>query len=121
MSDKLLFTCSHGKEDPERAILPFVAANTAAIAGQESVVVLTIDGVWLGTEGGTAGISLEGFPRLDSLFEEFVANGGEVWLCGTCTKPRGITEDQLAKGAKITGAANIIEHIVGGAKAVSFA
>ena len=121
MSNKLLFTCSHGKEDPERAILPFVAANTAAVAGQEAVVILTIEGVWLGTRGGTDGIALEGFPALTPLFTEFVENGGEVWLCGTCAKPRKISENQLAKGAKITGAANIIEHIVNGAKSVSFA
>ena len=50
MSELLIFGCSHGSEDPERAILPFVAANTAAIAGQEAVVLLTIDGVWLGTK-----------------------------------------------------------------------
>jgi len=29
MSDKLIFNCTHGKEDPERATLPFVAANVA--------------------------------------------------------------------------------------------
>jgi len=121
MSEKLLFTCTHAKDDPERAILPFVAANTAAVAGLEAVVLLTIEGVWLGTTGGTEGIEKDGFPQLTSLYEEFVGNGGEVWLCGTCAKPRGITEDQLAKGAKITGAANIIEHIVGGAKPISFA
>lgn len=119
MSDKLLFTCTHARDDPERATLPFVAANTAAVSGLEAVVLLTIEGVWLGTAGGTEGVEKEGFPPLASLYEEFVTNGGEVWLCGTCTKPRGITEDQLATGAKITGAANIIEHIVGGAKSIS--
>ena len=119
MSDKLLFTCTHAKDDPERAILPFVAANTAAVAGLEAVVLLTIEGVWLGTTGGTEGVTKDGFPPLSSLYDEFVGNGGEVWLCGTCTKPRGITEEQLAPGAKITGAANIIEHIVGGAKPIS--
>jgi predicted peroxiredoxin len=121
MADKLIFNCAHGKEDPERAILPFVAANTAAIAGQEAVVLLTIEGVWLGTEGGAEGVAADGFPELTGLFSELVENGGEVWLCGTCTKPRGITEDQLAKGAKITGAANIIEHVVNGAKMMAFA
>jgi predicted peroxiredoxin len=121
VSDKLLFFCTHGRDDPERAILPFVAANVAAIAGQEAVVVLTIEGVWLGTEGGTEGIAKEGFPGLTPLYSEFVENGGEVWLCGTCAKPRGITNEQLAKGAKITGAAVIIEHIVNGAKSISVA
>ena len=33
----------------------------------------------------------------------------------------GITEDQLVKGAKITGAANIIEHIINGAKSIALA
>jgi predicted peroxiredoxin len=121
MTDMLIFQCSHGKEDPERAILPFVAANTAAIAGTQAVVLLTIEGVWLGTEGGTEGLTKEGFPELGSLYTEFVENGGEVWLCGTCAKPRDITEDQLAKGAKITGAANIIEHVVSGARILNFA
>ena len=121
MPDKLLFHCTYGKEDPERAILPFVAANVAAIAGQESIVVLTIEGVWLGTKSGTDGISKEGFPELTQLYSEFVENGGQVWLCGTCAKPRGITDDQLAEGAKITGAAVIVEQIVNGAKSISFA
>jgi uncharacterized protein len=121
MADTLIFNCTHGKEEPERAILPFVAANTAAIAGQEAVVLLTIEGVWLGTEGGTAGVALDGFPELTELYSQFVENGGEVWLCGTCAKPRGITEDQLAKGAKITGAANIVEHVINGAKMMTFA
>ena len=121
MSEELLFTCTHGKDDPERAILPFVAANTAAIAGQEAVVLLTIEGVWLGTAGGTDGVALDGFPELGPLVGEFIDNGGQIWLCGTCAKPRGITQDQLVKGAKITGAANIIEHIVNGAKSIAFA
>jgi len=33
MSGKLIFNCSWGKEQPERATLPFVAANIAATAG----------------------------------------------------------------------------------------
>jgi predicted peroxiredoxin len=120
MGEKLIFGCSHGGEDPERATLPFVAANTAAIAGQEAVVLLTIEGVRLGTQGGTDGVAMEGFPELAPLFDEFVGNGGEVWLCGTCAKPRGITDEQLAKGAKITGAANIVEHVINGAKMLNF-
>jgi len=34
-----------------------------------------------------------------------VENGGQVWLCGACTKPRGISEEQLGKGPMIVGAA----------------
>lgn len=121
MSEKLLFNCTHGKEHPERATLPFVAANVAALAGQEAYVVCTIEAVWLGTEGGTAEIASPGLPALAGLYEEFVGNGGQVWLCGACTKPREITEEKLAKGATIVGAAKIVEELVGGAKAIAFA
>ena len=121
MSERLMFNCTYGKEDPERATLPFVAANVAATVGHEAVVVYTIDAVWLGTEGGSDGIESSGLPKLSALFAELVANGGEVWLCGACTNPRGITEDHLAEGARIVGAAKIVEDIVNGAKAVAFA
>ena len=121
MSDKLLFNCTYGKDDPERATLPFVAANVAATAGQDAVVLCTIDAVWLGTEGGTEGIASQGLPALSELFGEFVDNGGQVWLCGACTKPRGIGEERLAKGATIVGAAKVVEEIVSGAKTVAFA
>ena len=121
MSEKILFNCTSGKESPERATLPFVAANIAATAGQEAVVICTIDAVWLGTEGGTAGVEAPGLPALAGLFDEYVSNGGEVWLCGACAKMRGITESVVVKGAKIVGAAKIVEELINGAKAVAFA
>lgn len=121
MSNKLLFLCTQGKNDPERAILPFVAANVAVTAGQEAIVVCTIDGVWLGTKGGTAGVEFKGLPVLTQLYQEYVAAGGKVWLCGACTKPRGITDEQLVPGTTIVGAAKVVEEIVGGAVPTSFA
>lgn len=120
MSDKLLFNCMHGKDDPERATLPFIAANVAATAGQEAIVLCTVDGVWLGTQGGTDGIEFKGMPVLKDLYQEFIDNGGQVWLCGACTKPRDIGEDQLAKGATIVGAAKVIEEVLAGARTIAF-
>jgi len=121
MSDKLIFNCTYGKDDPERATLPFVAANVAATAGQDAVVLCTIEAVWLGTEGGTDDIAYPGLPVLRDLAQEFGENGGQGWLCGACTKPRGITEEQLGKGATIVGAAKVVEEVVAGAKTVAFA
>ena len=121
MSEKLIFNCTHGKEDPERAILPFVAANIAAAAGQDAVVLCTIDAVWLGTEDGTEGVTQAGLPALADLYREFVDNGGHVWLCGACTKPRGITEEHVSKGATIIGAAKVVEEVISGAKTIAFA
>jgi uncharacterized protein len=121
MSEQLIFNCTYGKENPERATLPFVAANIAATAGRDAVVLCTIEAVWLGTEGGTEDIAQPGLPALSDLYQEFVENGGQVWLCGACTKPRGITEEQLSKGATIVGAAKVVEEVVAGAKTMAFA
>jgi len=121
MTHPILFHCTHGREDAERATLPFVAANVAANAGQEAIVVCTIDAVWLGTRGGADDVAANGLPPLASLIGEFVANGGAIWLCGACTKPRGITEAQVTNGACIVGAARIVEAVVMGARAVAFA
>jgi len=118
---KLIFLDTHGKDDPERATLPFVAANVAAISGKEAYVLLTIDGAWLATTGYADDIHYEGMQALRPLMEEFLDNGGGIWACGACTKPRGITEDDLVKGARIVGAAMVVEEIANGAQAVPFA
>ena len=121
LTSKLIFNCTYGKEDPERASLPFVAGNVAATAGQEAIVFCTIEAVWLGTKGGTDGIASKGLDPLSKIYSDFVGKGGKVWLCGACTKPRGITEGQLPEGTAIVGAAKVVEEIALGAKATSFA
>lgn len=120
MSNPILFNCTHGRDEAERATLPFVAANVAATAGQEAIVVCTIDAVWLGTRGGAEGVAAAGLPPLATLVGDFVANGGRIWLCGACTKPRGIGDDSLVEGATIVGAARIVEQVVKGSPAIAF-
>ena len=78
MSQRMVFQCTYGKENPERATLPFVAANVAATAGIEATVVCTIDAVWLGTKGGADGVASNGLTPLADLMGEFRANDGKV-------------------------------------------
>lgn len=117
---KLLINCTHGREDAERATLAFVVGNVAASADQEVVVLLTIEGVWNVTRGYADGISKEGFQPLRDVMQSFVSNGGKIWACGACAKPRGITEADLVDGAKIVSAANAVEYLASGAASLSF-
>ena len=110
-----------GKRIRNVRFLPFVAANVAAMAGIEMTVVCTIEAVWLGTKGGADGVVSNGLTPLVDLLAKFRGNGGKVWLCGACTKPRGITEADTAPGVTIVGAATIIEAIAKGATPVAFA
>src|SRR6185312_10811112 len=111
---------THGQEDPERATLPFIVANVAANADQEAVVLLTIEGVWLATKGYADTIEKAGFPPLREVIQAFVANGGQIWVCGTCAKPRGISETDLVEGARIVTAANVVERLAEGAASMDF-
>ena len=117
---KLLINATHGNEDPERATLACIVGNVAASADQETIVLLTIDGVWLATKGYADTIHKEGFQPLKEIMASFVANGGQIWACGACAKPRGITEADLIEGARIVTAANAVEQLVGGAASLSF-
>jgi predicted peroxiredoxin len=116
---KLIVSCNHAKEDAERATLPFIVGNVAASADQQTAVLLTIEGVWLATKGYAEDIHKEGFPALREVIQSFVANGGEIWACGTCTKPRGITEADLIEGARIVTAAYFVDQIASGASNIA--
>lgn len=115
MKNSLLIHCTFGKEDPERAILPFIVGNVAVTADQPATIFLTIEGVRLATKGYADGITKEGFTSLKEIMDSFIANGGVIWACGACTKPRGITDTDLIEGAKIVTAANLVEALVNGA------
>jgi uncharacterized protein len=120
VASKVLVNCTHGKEDPERATLSFIVGNVAASADQEAVVILTIEGVWLATKGYADDIKKEGFQPLKEVMDAYIANGGQIWACGACSKPRGITDADLIEGAKIVTAVNVVEYMVSGASTLSF-
>src|SRR6187551_2615470 len=105
---------THGRDDHERATLPFIVANVAASADQEAIVLLTIEGVWLATKGYAEEVHHEGMPPLREVLDSLLASGGEVWACGACTKPRGITDDDMIEGARIISAADFVAEMVGG-------
>lgn len=120
MATTIMTNCTCGKENPERATLPFIVANVAASADQPAIVLLTIEGVWVATKGYAEGIHKEGFQPLKDIIDSFVANGGQIWACGACTKPRGITDEHLIPGAKIVTAAMVVEAMASGAATLGF-
>ena len=92
---------TRGKDDVERASLAFLVGNVARNSGQEATLLLTIEGVWVATKGYTEGLHATGFDPLADLVQKFAANGGQIWVCGACAKPRGITQEHLVDGAQI--------------------
>ncbi len=117
---RLMINCTHGGEDAERATLAFIMGNVAASADQDVVVLLTIEGVRNATRGYADDVCKEGFQPLKDVMQSFVGNGGKIWVCGACAKPRNITESDLIEGARIVTAANAVELLAAGASSISF-
>ncbi len=111
---RFMAQATHGREDPERATLPFIVANVAASADQEAIVLLTIEGVWLATKGYADDIHHEGMPPLREVIASLLDGGAQIWACGACTKPRGITDEHLIDGARIISAADFVAELAGG-------
>lgn len=111
---RFMAQATHGRDDPERATLPFIVANVAASADQEAIVLLTIEGVWLATKGYADDVHHPGMPPLSEVLASLLAAGGEVWACGACTKPRGITDEDLIDGARIISAVDFVAELASG-------
>src|SRR5436190_23928727 len=120
MATTIMTNCTCGNEDPERATLPFIVGNVAASADQPAIVLLTIEGVWLATKGYADDIVKDGFQPLKDIMASFIENGGQIWACGACAKPRGITDAQLIPGARIVTAAMVVEPLAKGASTIGF-
>lgn len=116
---RLLFPTTHGADDPERATVPLIAAATAVVSGQDVAVVCTADAVNLGLPGWAEEVEAEGMPNLGDLLRQLVDGGGEVWLCSACTTRRGITADDVRAGARIVGAAFLVEQLAGDTKSMT--
>jgi hypothetical protein len=52
--------------------------------------------------------------------KSFIDKGGQIWACGACTNPRGITPEDMIEGARIVTAANVVEFMAAGASTLSF-
>ncbi len=116
----IIVNATHGPEDPERATLAFITGNVAATADQDAIVLLTIEGAWLGVRGRADVVGYPGMPALRDVMSQFVAAGGRIWACGACTKPRGITQGDLVEGATIVTAAQVVELLASGAGSLTF-
>jgi len=108
----LVFVVTHGKEDAERATLPFVLGNGCLAMDVKPVFILQSEAVRLATKGYADSIQAHGLDPLKKLLDNVLQAGCPVLVCSPCAKERGITEADLLPGAFIAGAAKVIELLL---------
>jgi len=117
---KLAISITHAKDDADKATVGFVVANAAVASGQETVIFLSTEGVYLAKKGYVEDIHESGFAPLQELLNNFREAGGTVWVCSPCFKKRGLTEDDLISGATIVGGAKLVEFLSQGAACITY-
>lgn len=113
MSKKLFILCTHGPEDAERALIPFVMATAAQASDVEVVMGFQAEGVKLASKKYAAQIAAPNFPPFADLVEAYVEAGGKMLVCGPCIKTCGINPEQdFYEGGSVVGAATFVETAV---------
>lgn len=119
-SSKLLIISTVGKENPEKAVLPFVLATASQSLNVEVVMFLQSSAVLLGCRGEAEKVRAEGFLALDTLLQTFIELGGKLYLCSPCAMERKITTGELVDGAEIGAAGILVEEVMSARSVVTY-
>ena len=120
MSGKFCVSLTAAKNDTDKATVAFVVANAALGSDQETLVFLSTEAVHLAVKGYADDMHEEGFAPLKQLMENYIAGGGQLFVCSPCFKKRSLDETQLIAGAQIVGGAKLVEFLSQGAASLSF-
>jgi predicted peroxiredoxin len=118
--EKLVIMVTHGRDDPERATIPFVMGCAALATEVEVVLGLQVEGVRLARRGEVDQISAAGFPPLAKLLTEFQELGGKLLVCNPCLKSREITPEDLVDGSEIVAAARFVAEITSATNCLAY-
>jgi len=121
MSNKFCVSITNTHMNTDKCTVGFVVANAALGSDKETIAFLSTDGVWAAVRGEAEKINEgEPFAPLKELIDKFVENGGKILVCAPCLKKRGITDDQLIKGATPVGGATLVEFLSDGSPCVCY-
>jgi predicted peroxiredoxin len=118
--EKIVYVVSHGADEAERAILPFMLANVAMVLDIEAVVILTGPAVMLALKELANHVVACGLPPLKKLIEEFLAQGGRLLLCTPCVQLRQIDKSELIDEAKLIASAVFTEEVLSANAVLNF-
>ena len=117
---KVLINLATGLEDAERPLIALLVATAAQQQGKQVRIWATKDAVRLGLPGEMEGVVCKGCPPLETLFEQFRAAGGELWLCPICLNSRDLGDAERVEGTEVVGATPLWEWIGEGATVFSY-
>jgi uncharacterized protein involved in oxidation of intracellular sulfur len=107
---KLVYLCTHGPEDPEKAILPFSMALGAMAMDFEAVVILQSGAVLLAMKCAADHVLAAGMSPLKEQLDIFLADGGKLIACTACLSARKIEKGMLDERIQVGSVASLAKE-----------
>lgn len=122
MSDngKIVINLTVGHEDADKVTIALLIATAALAKGKRVTMFLTKEAVRIGLPGYADAVEVAGAPPVERLFEQYLAGGGELFVCPICFQARRLAEAQLLPQAKLAGATPLMDWIGDGATVFSY-
>jgi uncharacterized protein len=117
---RVVVSCTHGDEDPDRVVVSYLTAGAALDQGKDVVMWLSSDGVRLATRGYVDPIRADQDPPVKRVHEQFIEKGGRFYVCPICFNERQLDESELVQNAELKGATPLMEFAGEGATTFSY-
>jgi len=103
IAEKIIYFCTHGGEDAERASICFAMAGAALALEIDTTVALQGKAVYLAKKGYIDHVpEAGGFAPLSKLIGDFLEFGGKLLVCKPCIEVRKIEVTDLVEGSEVT-------------------
>lgn len=111
VAKKMLVNLATGLEDAERVTVAFLVGGAGLQKGRKVAMFLTKEAVRLAVPGHAEAVACDGCPPLATLFEQYVAGGGELLVCPICFNARRLDQAELVPNATLAGATPMLDWI----------
>ncbi|HXD66195.1 MAG TPA: DsrE family protein, partial [Solirubrobacteraceae bacterium] len=111
VATKMLVNLATGLEDAERVTVAFLVGGAGLQKGRKVAMFLTKEAVRLAVPGHAEAVACDGCPPLATLFEQYVAGGGELLVCPICFNARRLDQAELVPNATLAGATPMLDWI----------
>ena len=115
MTNNIVITLSCGTDSPNRTTRAVFLAAAAQKTGKNATLFLLDEGVYIAKKGMADNIRATTGDSCDDSLAHLQATGVPVLVCSPCAVSRGIKEEDLIEGAKMSTAAELIELSCDGA------
>ena len=119
-NEKVVIISTIGKENPEKASLPFVVATAAQATDVEVFIILQSSAVVLAKKDEAEKVNAPEFMPLKDMMDSYIEQGGKLGICSPCIKSRNITKEDLIEGSVVIAAGTVVSEVLSAKSVITY-